>query len=214
MTGLKYTKLEYTKFDGVGVTNKLCLAWVNAEGTPADMNALAENPLLLKDVLAIIRGTHDSYEYLIDADAEPRIPWGREGKILHHLKMGMQRWSKSSVRLIDVWKEYGAARLRSGVPILRAIEDIEAEKLTSLNACFLEFLDRHPGVIPKEWRKYRRILFLNSRFEITGWMSEGSNDVVVSCLEPRERYGDWSKSPRRVDEWVLAGDAIAVLDKE
>lgn len=203
------------RFDGVGLVHKFCQAWLKAEGLPADMNSLAEDPMLLKDFIAIIRGQHESYEYLIDTDARPRIPWG-SGSLVRHTCLGTLRWNESLVRLIGVGTEYGASRLRNGVTIDQASRDVEAEKHISLNASVLEFLDRHPGVIPEGWDVYKRIFFFNSIFEITGWAGKGITTNVVPFLE-KERYSThlrkWSMNKQRIDEWVLDGDAIAVWNR-
>jgi len=204
------TSLAGTKFDGVGVMHEFCGAWTRAKGAPADLQALIEDPILLADIIKIARGTSEDYVYKIDTDAEPKRP-REEAKLLLHRPHGKLRWSDSLVKLVGVLEEYGEAQTRKGVSVARAIEDHGGH---SANARIAEFLNLHPGLVPIEWWNFKRIFFLCSRFEVTGWTGEGTTDTVVRVL--RNRAGEisrpWMLYMGLISEHLSREDAIAVLD--
>lgn len=202
--------LDHSKFSVVGLVHKLCLAWLKAEGLPADMNTLAEDPLVLKDVIAIIRGEHTGYVYKIDCDANPRIPW-EPGAIMSHRKMGTLTWSKTLVALINVAEEFGRAQLKSGLSLKTMVESTENSEIHA-NACILDFLERHPGLRPKEWNKYDRIFFLNTKYRLHNYRGEGRITTEVRTLERSGYPGNLQSNKENVDDYYFREkDAIAVL---
>jgi|GEM_PF-2319329 len=203
---------DIAKFDGVGLVHKLCLAWRKANGLPADMNTLAEDPVLLEEFIRIIRGESDNFEYKIDGDAEPRITWNR-GAIMSHQKNGPLTWDDDLIQPMGVLETYGSKRLNDGLPLKEIAEG--QWTYPHPNACILDFLERHPGRIPKKWDPFEKIFFLGTQYRFEGWRSPGRISTVVRCLERGRFNYRWSSERVDLDDYYLRKeDAIAVFGDE
>jgi len=125
---------------------KVCLA-AEAQGYSPDLlNALAENPTLLSQMLKVQLGYAEVklIKHVIDLDVDPFVPDG--WKVEEHQRDGIFQWDPKRVSLYLS-------------PNQRKSKSIEGNKLRKeldsalvLNANVLDYLIAHPALIPEEWK--------------------------------------------------------------
>lgn len=112
---------------------------------PQDFSDLLKDENLMKQVLGVLRGTHEikGIEHVIDCDAEPFIPSG--WKVEEHQKGGNIKFDASQVELYLSKKQ----KSRS-IEGNRLREELKGKKV--LNANVLDYLLANPKAIPEEWK--------------------------------------------------------------
>ena len=133
-------------FSVVGLTHKFCLAAEEQGYTPELLNALAERPDLLRQMLQVQLGyaKFKQIEHLIDCNADPFVPDG--WKVEEHQKGGQFKWDASQVQLF----------LAEGQQNGKVLEGNKLRKELAgkpvLNANVLDYLLAHTEFIPEEWK--------------------------------------------------------------
>ena len=130
----------------VGQANELKLAFRRAEWTPTDIKRLCEGNLASK-LLPVVRGLGDVTitKHVIDCDANPHVPDG--WKVESHRKHGSLEWDLTKIQLYLSPEQQGEKRIEGNK--LRK----ELENQPVLNANVLDYLLKHPELIPEEWKK-------------------------------------------------------------
>ncbi len=129
----------------VGAANELKMSFRRNGYTEADVKKLGEGDFLAS-VLKVLRGQCEikDAEHVIDCDTNPFVPKG--WKVEEHQKQGMVKWSKFLITLF----------LAEGQEDGKSIVGNELRKLLKgvrvMNANVLDFLLKHPGLIPDEWK--------------------------------------------------------------
>ena len=131
----------------VGLAHELVLTACKAGFEPKDFTVLAQSEDKLRQVLSFVRGHAEvmAIAHVIDCDADPLIPY--DGwKVEEHRKSGQFTWDPDAVSLhLSPSQQEGKC--------------IEGNKLRQemankpcLNANVLDYLLRHPHLIPESWK--------------------------------------------------------------
>ena len=152
----------------VGVAHKFCSAWGKAGGIPAELNLLAQNKDLMREVLERFRDK----DYIINGNADAVLParyMNGFRKVETHKKNGIIRWNPRQIDfLVD-------PRQNESEGVSRTVLLQEMLKAPVLNANFLDFLLMRPHLIPESWKKDVRGRTLTTVF----W------GTLYQCPDPR-----------------------------
>lgn len=133
----------------VGQANELKLAFRRNGWTNADVKKFSEGDLAAK-LLSVIRGFADVVvvKHIIDCDAEPFLPeiLPERWEVESHKKGGSLEWNPTKVRLHLSPSQQGGKCIKGN----RLRKELENEPV--LNANVLDFLIKHPELIPEEWK--------------------------------------------------------------
>ncbi len=169
--------LEYTEFHGLGLAAKFCERWLKATGEPDELNSLAEDALLLEDIVQILRGTHDTFQYRIQNE-ENALQKSKHREIKSHVPAGMSVWKESRIKLFPAKKEFGIHTFERCI----FYEEWVAALKNPADATIMEFLLRRPGRIPKAWDPKYRYIFPATRYN---YPEQGRYGDCYLCLEQR-----------------------------
>jgi hypothetical protein len=148
-----------SEFRILGLAHKFCLAWEVAGGTAADLNKVAEDPVLMSKILLVARGlaTAEMIAPIIDCDATPSIPTGY-GLALPQDQM--KRRVLGKLTLSPFLHEQRLSRAqRGGAPISGDFITKHCEDFRVLTANVLDCLLEHPAFIPDSWKGTRTHFF-------------------------------------------------------
>ncbi len=136
----------------------------------------------------VLKGTWEAKEanHVIDCDADPFVPEG--WKVEGHQKGGIVKWTESLIGLyLDKGQQNG--KCIGGNDLRQALKDQKV-----LNANVLDFLLKHPELIPEEW-KGKAIFFWGTIYR----NSDGRLYVRYLCWSGSRWYwhylwlgNDWS----------------------
>ena len=114
--------------------------------TPDDVKWLSTGDNLAR-ILEVRRGSAEikSVEHVIDCDADPFIPEG--WRVEEHKKSGSFKWDPKQVQF------YLSELQRKGKPIKGNKLRKELAGKPVLNANVLDYLLKHPHLIPEEWKE-------------------------------------------------------------
>jgi hypothetical protein len=199
-----FENLESTKFEGLGLVSKFASNWLTADGSPAEMNSLAEDSPLLREVLLIIRGDHPTFQYIVNGNIAP--PNSRFHSVKSHKPMDSFIWSRSRVQLVnavDYWGESGVTRKR--------IRDWCPEN--GANACLAGFLLKRQGLIPREWGHNTDLRFI---FPNTTYEHEDGSLFVASLQKgtvrhPRTDMTRWEIEFLRKNDGINPSDMLVTI---
>jgi hypothetical protein len=188
-------------FSIVGLAHKVCLAAEEQGYDPELLNALAENPTLLGQMLQVQRGFAEvkTIEHVIDLDADPFVPDG--WKVEKHQKGGLFKWVAAQVQFCL------SKRQKSGSSIGGNDLRTELEGKPVFNANLLDYLLANKHLIPESWKqdeqgRTRYIFFWGTIYR----RSDG--DPCVRCLFWRGGQWGWDRS-WLVNNWFV-GDPAAL----
>lgn len=169
----------------VGLAHELILTACKAGFEPKDFTVLTQSENKLRQVLCFARGHAEltSVKHVIDCDADPMCPY-EEWKVEEHRKGGQFTWNPEAVKL------HLSANQMNG-------EQIEGNKLRKelakepvLNANVLDYLIRHPHLIPEEWKvdengNTRYIYFWGTIYR------DADGSLCVRCLYFESGHWNW-----------------------
>lgn len=141
----------------VGQANELKLAFRKAGWKNTDIKRLCEGDAAERTLL-ILRGQAELtiISHIIDCDADPVIPQGWNATIEFHQKGGQVKWELKGDKAYLNGEEVVLHRVKGQVKG-KVIEGHELrKKLTGekvLNANVLDYLLKHPELIPESWKK-------------------------------------------------------------
>jgi hypothetical protein len=144
-----------------GLGAKICKAWCEAGGSPAELNKLAQSSELLGRVIQIPRGQAEVVikKHIIHLAADPHIPEGWQ-LVEHQPSPAEWEWDPEKVQLhLEPEQQNGYIK-----------GDLLRERLKGkllLNARLLDYLFAHPELIPEEW-KGRAIFFWGTVYRNSG----------------------------------------------
>ena len=173
-----------------GQTHQLMNALENAKFSAGDLTRLAQNKKWLEQIRELTNGCAEigPVVHKIDCDAEPSIPKEVGGKIETHLQEGTIQWD---FRRFKLHTEYEQEQVLGGINGHEILKKLQHKGV--LNACVLEYLLKHPKLIPEEWKK--RIVY----FWGTIYRSR-NNDLYVTSIfwESQASYhrpdkGEWQR---------------------
>lgn len=169
----------------VGQANEFKLACRRAGFTNGDIKRLCEGDVLAQ-LLPVIRGHAEVTQvtHVIDCDAAPLIPSGG-WKVEEHKQGGQFNWDPSKLTLYLSDCQRGGQCIEGN----KLRKDL-AERPT-LNANVLDYLIRHPHLIPEEWKvdengNTRYIYFWGTIYRDSG------GSLCVRCLYFRGGHWYWS----------------------
>ncbi len=136
--------------------------------TRVEISDLIEDPLLLKQLLSVLHHLSEIVpkEYVIDCDAEPRVP--NNLTLVEHRSLGQLVWNPTQVKLMQSAKQQ-ADQFVTGFKLAELMS-----RRLALNANVLDFLLDHPYLIPRVWQG-KRIYFW-------GTVYNEQNGQCVRCL--------------------------------
>lgn len=155
----------------IGAMNQLADALESAGFTPDDVTKLKQFGNL-KGIRNILLGHAEikTVEHLIDCDADPFVPSG--WRVEEHRKGGQIKFDLAKIELY-LSKNQQNGKVINGNKLRKELEDKPV-----LNANALDYLLKHPELIPEEW-KGKYIFFWGTIYRY----SDG--DLII-------RYLDWS----------------------
>lgn len=160
----------------VGLAHELILTACKAGFEPKDFTVLAQNEDKLRQMLCFVRGHAEltSVKHVIDCDADPMRPY-EEWKVEEHRKGGQFTWNPEAVKLHLSPNQLNGKQIEGNK--LRK----ELAKEPVLNANILDYLIRHPHLIPEAWKvdeqgNTRYIYFWGTIYRDAG------GDLCVRCL--------------------------------
>jgi hypothetical protein len=164
---------------------ELKMAFRRAGYTNAQIKQLSEGDILaqVRDVLKGVSAIN-SIPHIIDCDADPLIPNG--WKIEEHQKGGVWQWDVNKLSL------YLSKLQKNGNTINGNDLRKELKNKSVLNANVLDYLLKHPELIPEEWKD--KVVFF------WGTIYRGS-DGRLCVRDLRWRGGCW----RWYDYWLDVG---------
>lgn len=135
-------------FSIVGLAHKVCLSAEGQGYTPELLNTLAEHVTLFRDLLQVQLGYAEikMIEHIIDCDADPLIP-AKGWKVEEHKKSGSFKWNPLAVEF------YLSDSQKNGKVIDGNKLRKELAGKPVLNANVLDYLLKHPELIPDNWKK-------------------------------------------------------------
>jgi len=141
--GVRHMTSDFAK--NMGLAHKVISAGELVGFTPAQWNALAENPTLFDAIHDVVLGHAEikPIEHLIDCDAAPFTQSG--WKVEKHQKGGQFKWDSAQVAL------YLSEFQKNGVIDGNKLRNELAGKPV-MNACVLDYLLAHPNLIPEKWK--------------------------------------------------------------
>ncbi|MBP9757727.1 MAG: hypothetical protein KBD06_03950 [Candidatus Pacebacteria bacterium] len=193
------------KFEGLGLAHKFAQAWLKADGKPSDLNSLADDAALLSEVIQICRGSHPSFVYRVDCDADPRN--SEIYKIVEHMRQGIIEWKPGVVKLLRAEKVLGTERTEGGVCV------VAWKHRRAANACVLDFLLKRPQAATEEMMDMRssaRFIFAGTRYHIDGKGQYASYDAIPA-LYWRIQHGDWGVKYMPTHESLKPNDVLVTL---
>ncbi len=153
----------------VGQANELKLAFRRAGYTNAEIKKLCEGDVLAR-LLPVVKGYAEvtTVTHAIDCDADPLIPY--EGwKVESHKKGGLFVWDPSKV-VLHLSENQKDGKCIVGNKLRKELADVPM-----YNANVLDYLVKHPHLIPEEW-KGKVVFFWDTIYR-------GSGDrLYVRCL--------------------------------
>jgi hypothetical protein len=156
------------------------------------MQGWIENPKALQKVLgeAFCPATKHhadvaQIEHVIDGDAEPFVPNG--WKVEEHKKDGRRKWDAAQVEL------YLSDPQKEGKTIVGDKLRAELSRKPVLNANVLDYLVKHPLLIPEEWED-KFVFFWGTIYRRSG------GRLGVRCLYSDFNGWQWGSS-RLAAEW-------------
>ena len=162
----------------MGLAHKVISAGELVGFTPAQWNALAENPTLFDAIHDVVLGHAEikPIEHLIDCDADPFIP--SDWSVDEHQKGGQIQFDSSK---IELWlaKDQQKSKSMEGNKLRK---ELQSRKV--LNANVLDYLLAHPELIPESW-KDKYVYFWG-----TIYCSSGGG-LYVRCLCWGDGRWDW-----------------------
>jgi hypothetical protein len=152
------------------------------------------NENLLRDFQGVVRGTHQilPISHIIDCDADPYIP--NNWKVEEHQKGGMWQWDVNKISLY-LSKFQRKKKSISGNELRK-----ELQGKPVLNANVLDYLLKHPELIPEEWEN-QYIFFWGTIYR------DSDGNFYVRCLRWYGVRWDWYCHWLDVD-WNFANPAV------
>lgn len=141
----KETNMSDRNEFSAGLGAKICGAWADAGGTPAQLNRLSQSPEVIKGVVEILLGRAIIGAAIIDCDADPFVPDGLT--VLEHRKGGQLVWDITRVKsdpypYLTYGDQVGAKNV-----FLKSLEN-----KSMMNANVLDYLLRNQHLIPDDWK--------------------------------------------------------------
>lgn len=185
------------------LTRKVIKAGEAVGFTPAQWDALAENPHLFDAIHEVVLEKAEIIlTGVINSDDAPSIP--PHSRIEEHQKGGVFRWDSvrqaDAVYLSPIQKKYGGKI--SG-------EDLRKELVGKpvLNACVLDYLLTHPEMIPASWR-WKRTVFWGTIYrdlDPYGYLFVRSlfiDEFDKRWYSPRLKIHKFGPNPSYPNQWV------------
>ncbi|MEX1997743.1 MAG: hypothetical protein WEA04_03685 [Candidatus Andersenbacteria bacterium] len=131
----------------VGLAHELVLTACKAGFEPKDFTVLAQSEEKLRQLLCFVRGHAGltQAKHVIDCDADPLLPY-EDWKVEEHKKGGQFSWDPSKLSLYLSDNQRGEKSIE-GNKLRR-----ELAERPVLNANVLDYLIRHPHLVPDEWK--------------------------------------------------------------
>jgi len=181
----------------IGSTNQLGDAFEADDWTPDDITKLKQFKDLLQ-IRDVINGRAVIIypQYIIDCNATPFCPnnWSVE----KHSQSGQMEWDPSKVQFYLSKKQMSG--LIEGNKLRKELSDKNV-----LNANVLDYLLKHPGLIPDDW-KGKFVFFWGTIYR------DSDGNLYVRCLY--WDYGEWDWSYRWLGNVFSDKDLAAVASIE
>jgi hypothetical protein len=173
---------------------------------------LAHNESLCRDIRDVLTGHAQikPFEHVVDLGADPCVP--KDWSVVEHRKGKVAKLERKGDNLyLDGRKiEFFLSKEQSGIRLVRGNELFEELKKHSvLNANVLDYLLKHPHLIPETWKMDENG---NSRYVFFwGTVYRGSSGrLSVRCLG-RYCAGWWGWGSRWIDDgWSYKNPALVV----
>jgi hypothetical protein len=187
-----------SKFSILGLAHKVFLAAERAGYSPALFDELLKKPELFDQFLQLQRGMAElkPRTWVVNLDADPLIPEGYEDDLTveSHQKGGKFTWDSDRLRTEDI-DTHGV----NGEDLVVAYQGKPV-----FNACLLDFLLKHPGLIPDYWKQpedamqMRPIYFLGTIYKRRSLFPDMPSRLCVRCLE----HGgyQWTSSVKNLND--------------
>lgn len=157
------TLMENSDFTGLDIESLQNTVVANSKNAGKEFRRFLENGARVN----VITGD------VIDCDADPFVPDG--WSVESHKKHGMMVWNSNAI-MLHLEKEQNTSSL-NGNKLRKRIE-----KLPALNANVLDYLLKHPDLIPESW-KGKYVFFWGTIYRNSGGL------LCVRCL--RWNGGKW-----------------------
>lgn len=185
---------------GVGQAHEMEMAMNRVGGWTAALVKMLSTGSNLADVRDMLLGRAEIVgptTWLIDLLSPPLCPEG--AKVEEHQTGNPVKWTEGFVGL------YLSDAQRGGCILGRELRK-ELKGKPVLNANALDFLLKHPLLIPEEWEgEFKQVFFWGTIYRVllTG-------DLYVRCLKWSKLSGKWYESDRQLDCGFCGNDAAAV----